>query len=168
MPPKVCISGCLDVAGLLSPLQSEGGKEAMKPSRNIASFVRLFKPQFAHAVQTGKKCQTVRPTPKRMPKPGDKISLRCWTDKPFRSKQRVLREAIISRVEEIDIYECAVRVCKDNGKSIRVVDRDREAFARLDGFVSWAEMREWFRVTHGLPFRGVLISWMNAKPELPQ
>ena len=137
--------------------------EALHAASCYASFVRLFKPQFAHAVASGKKCQTVRPTPKRMPKPGDKISLRCWTDKPYRSKQRVLREAIITRVEEIDIYECAIQVCKDNGKSIRVVERDCEAFARLDGFVSWAEMREWFRVTHGLPFRGVLICWQNDK-----
>lgn len=116
---------------------------------------------FAHAVQHGKKLQTVRPTPKRMPKLGDKISLRTWTDKPYRSKQRVLRDAIITGVNEILITECSVEVTKVSDAGVRVVDRDPEAFAKLDGFVSWREMREWFRITHGIPFRGVLISWQN-------
>lgn len=49
------------------------------------NYVRMFKPQFAPLVESGKKLQTVRPTPKRMPKPGDKISLREWTGLPYRS-----------------------------------------------------------------------------------
>ena len=40
-----------------------------------ASFVWMFKPQFAGLVERGEKLQTVRPPPKRMPKSGDKISL---------------------------------------------------------------------------------------------
>lgn len=44
-----------------------------------AHFVRMFKPQFAPMVENGTKLQTVRPRPKRMPKEGDAISLRCWT-----------------------------------------------------------------------------------------
>ena len=42
-----------------------------------SSFVRMFKPQFAGLVERGENLQTVRPIPKRMPKPGDKISLRA-------------------------------------------------------------------------------------------
>ena len=42
-------------------------------------IVKLFKPQFSPLVESGLKLQTVRPTPKRMPKPGDRISLREWT-----------------------------------------------------------------------------------------
>src|SRR5262245_11304591 len=37
-----------------------------------ANFVRMFKPQFAPMVESGQKCQTVRPTPKRIPHPGDR------------------------------------------------------------------------------------------------
>ena len=32
-------------------------------------------------------------------------------------------------------------------------------FARMDGFSDWADMRAWFDETHGLPFRGQLITW---------
>lgn len=35
------------------------------------TFVRLFHPRFAGLVESGAKLQTVRPSPKRMPKPGD-------------------------------------------------------------------------------------------------
>lgn len=54
--------------------------------KSPASFVRMFKPHFALLVESGAKAQTVRPTPKRMPKPGDRISLRCWSGAPYRSK----------------------------------------------------------------------------------
>ena len=141
-------------------ITADAGRAAASCS---AYFVRLFKPQFSHVVETGKKFQTVRPTPKRMPKPGDRISLRCWTDKPYRSKQRVLREAIITRVDLCEITESNVFVSRTL--------RDRETFALKDGFASWAELREWFRATHGLPFVGVLMSWHNAsgeaRPSLP-
>ncbi len=120
-----------------------------------ASFVRMFKPQFASMVEAGTKLQTVRPTPKRMPKAGDKISLRCWEGKPYRSKQRILREAIIKRVDLCEITESNV--------FISWTLMDREPFALKDGFASWQELREWFRSTHGLPFVGVLISWHNDK-----
>ncbi len=142
-------------------------KNAQAEKQSPRRFVRLFKWQFAHAVENGKKCQTVRPVPKRMPRPGDLISLRCWTEKPYRSKQRVLRDSVITRVEEVLIHHAGVTVYKDNGRSIRVVERDEEAFARLDGFVSWAEMREWFRATHGLSFRGILIEWERMPKARP-
>lgn len=31
--------------------------------------------------------------------------------------------------------------------------------ARVDGFKSASDMIAWFKVTHGLPFSGVLIRW---------
>jgi hypothetical protein len=122
-----------------------------------ASFVRMFKPQFAGLVERGEKLQTVRPTPKRMPKPGDKISLRCWTDKPYRSKQRVLRDAIITRVAPIEIGRD--RMVLDGG---RLPPWKHDAFARADGFSDREEMEDWFRATHGLPFVGILISWQSV------
>lgn len=121
----------------------------------VASFVRMFKPQFAPMIEAGTKLQTVRPTPKRMPKQGDRISLRCWEGKPYRSKQRILREATITRVDLCEITESNVFI------SWRLMDR--EPFALKDGFASWTDLREWFRATHGLPFVGVLISWHDAE-----
>ena len=122
----------------------------------LASFVRMFKPQFAGLVKAGTKIQTVRPVPKRMPKPGDKISLREWTDKPYRSKQRVLIDSHITRVDTFSL---------DTFPSIRINDirlktrREADEFARADGFEDYPALLEWFRSTHGLPFDGIVIHW---------
>ncbi len=126
----------------------------------LLCHVRMFKPQFAPLVEDGTKCQTVRPTPKRMPKAGDKISLRMWTGKPYRSKQRVLRESEISAVEKISLC--------DMGRELLVYVNGHElhpeeinAFAIADGFKGGIEMFNWFDATHGLPFDGVVIKWQN-------
>jgi hypothetical protein len=130
--------------------------EDMKMER---SFVRMFKPQFAGLVEAGTKVQTVRPTPKRMPEAGDKISLRCWVDKPYRSKQRVLREAVITRVDAFSIDCFPTLRINDLGLKTR---RECDEFARADGFEDYPALLEWFRDTHGLPFEGVVIYWSNV------
>lgn len=122
-----------------------------------SAFVRLFKPQFTGLVLSGEKCQTVRPVPKRMPKPGDRISLRCWTGKPYRSKQRVLRESEISQVEFVEIGRDRIVIA---GR--KLTPAGEWAFARADGFNTPQDLIEWVNVTHGLPFIGVVICWQNA------
>lgn len=123
-----------------------------------ANFVRMFKPQFASLVEAGTKRQTVRPTPKRMPKPGDTISLRAWTGKPYRSKQRVLRNTVIKHVIPIHIDRLEISII--NGDGTRTLFPYNETqFARDDGFTGWPEMRDWFDHEHGLPFLGILITW---------
>lgn len=37
----------------------------------MKTVVKMFKPEFAELVRNGKKLQTIRPTPKRMPEVGD-------------------------------------------------------------------------------------------------
>ena len=117
----------------------------------MSHFVRMFKPRFAPLVESGQKCQTVRPVPSRMPKVGDTISLREWTGKPYRSKQRVLREEVISGVSHVDITETGVAV-----ESCAV---HCDQFALADGFKDFFELRDWFKTEHGLPFEGILIKW---------
>lgn len=119
-------------------------------------FVKLFKPQFAELVSRGEKRQTVRPTPKRMPQVGDDISLRAWSGKPYRSKQRLLAEGLITQVVTITITETAVLLRPTQKLTVHV---PREKFAADDGFSSWEAMRDWFKEAHGLPFDGILISW---------
>lgn len=133
-------------------------------------FVRLFKPQFAALVEAGTKTQTVRPTPKRMPKAGDRISLRCWIGKPYRSKQRVIREAIVRAVAQFEIHYATpdqMTWCEMslNGEVLDSVGAF--AFAMADGFENIEKMAEWFRVEHGLPFQGVVIYWVNNKASQP-
>lgn len=131
-----------------------------KPGNSASSFVRMFKPQFAGLVERGEKTQTVRPTPKRMPRPGDRISLRCWTGKPYRSKQRVLMESTITRVETIRISAAGIMLLGGGLLASRTMD---DEFARADGFDHFPEMADWFQQTHGLPFDGIVIHWQNAK-----
>ena len=130
-------------------------------------FVRMFKPQFARLVELGMKRQTVRPTPKRMPLRGDRISLRAWSDKPYRSPQRILREAIISEVVSIRIEKGRIWVAGQSHitkyPQRSSGDQTLDSFAMADGFESWDAMEAWFQYQHGLPFEGVLICWTNAK-----
>lgn len=118
------------------------------------AFVRMFKPRFAALVERGEKRQTVRPTPKRMPKPGDRMSLRCWTGLPYRSKQRVLCEATITATKRCEITAQG-SVFLDGGRAPK-------GFAKADGFRSHAEMVSWFANEHGLPFAGVAFFWQNT------
>jgi len=144
--------------------QNADAAEGFSASPGRASFVRLFKPQFAALVEAGTKLQTVRPTPKRMPKAGDTISLRCWTDKPYRSKQRVLMKSTITRVDTFSIDTFPTMRINELGLKYRRVCDD---FARADGFSDYPELLEWFRSTHGLPFEGIVIHWHNA-PTAPR
>lgn len=131
--------------------------------RETPCFVRMFKPRFALLVETGTKLQTIRPTPKRLPHPGDRISLRAWTGKPYRSKQRVLRDALIMVVELVTITkESATFSHPPLGKfPYRLTGVDQlNHFALADGFTSWIELVEWFDAEHGLPFSGICIHWL--------
>ena len=118
------------------------------------NFVRLFQPAFAPLVESGAKCQTVRPVPKRMPQRGDHISLRAWTGKPYRSKQRILREATVDRVQRIRV--AATRIELD-GQVLSFPETT--AFAKADGFLGTNDLIGWFNFTHGLPFEGICIFW---------
>ncbi len=131
------------------------------PGSASGSFVRMFKPQFAPLVESGAKRQTVRPTPKRMPKPGDRISLRAWSGSPYRSKQRVLRDAVIERVAKIRITIDGFEHWEWQGHGARSNAATLHDFAVRDGFEDWPALVDWFAKQHGLPFDGVLIVWQN-------
>lgn len=123
-------------------------------------FVRMFQPRFAPMVEDGTKRQTVRRVPKRVPEPGDLISLREWTGKPYRSKQRVLKEAVVERVERITITSDGI-VRRSPGSHLFVISNEMklDQFAREDGFGCWRSMKRWFVDQHGLPFEGIVIYW---------
>jgi hypothetical protein len=130
-------------------------------SMRLLCHVRMFKPQFAPLVESGVKCQTVRPKPKRMPKAGDRISLRMWTGKPYRSKQRVLRESEIVQVQSIWFNGVTILLDDPKGEKGLLPRAVEEAFARADGFENLKAMSDWFEANHGLPFEGIVIKWHN-------
>jgi len=114
--------------------------------------VLMCQPRFAPRVRDGTKTQTDRPPRKRPVKVGDRLSLRMWTGRPYRSKQQVLREAVCVGVDPVRIATNGIA----RGEFFFSLPH---AFARADGFADWPDMRDWFQVTHGLPFEGVVISW---------
>ncbi len=139
-----------------------------KPRR----FVRMFQSRFAPLVESGAKCQTIRPKAKLVPIFGDVLSLREWTGKPYRSNQRVLREAPSLGTEGILIESNGVQISPGTLRCFYMGENSRrsqllEEFARADGFADWSAMRDWFQKTHGLPFEGSLIKWeppINHQP----
>lgn len=140
-----------------------------------ANFVRMFKPRFAKLVESGRKTQTIRPLPKRIPRRGDTLSLRMWTDKPYRSKQRVLLETKLDRIEVIRIDEKGIIKPPGEGSILATLGQklcviagvNADRFAQDDGFQDWNEMRDWFKAEHGLPFDGVALYWQNGPDQRP-
>ena len=115
--------------------------------------VLLFQPRFAALVAAGTKRQTIRPMRKRPIRVGDELSLRRWSGAAYRSRQILLRNATCTGVFGIHVRRDNVFL--DAGKPPLLL----EEFARQDGFKFFAEMAEWFKRIHGLPFSGVLIAW---------
>jgi hypothetical protein len=123
--------------------------------------VILFQDRFAGKVRDGSKCQTIRRAARC--KPGDTLSLRRWTGKPYRSKQETLRETVCTAVFPVEIRdELGIEWIRVNRVYV-----NRARFARADGFACSTDMLAWFDGEHGLPFAGEVIMWSNAPAHLP-
>lgn len=105
--------------------------------------VIVFQTRFAPMIRSGRKRQTIRPHRKRPIRAEDILDLRCWSGKPYRSKQQKLLETVCLSVTPITIEN----------------DFADEDMAWLDGFDTTAEMHAWFQGMHGLPFTGEVIQW---------
>lgn len=119
----------------------------------------MFKPRFAPLVEAKTKRQTVRPTPKRLPKIGQFVSLREWTGKPYRSKQRILHQSVITKVQTFWFNGVTILLDDPRGERGLMTAAAQDAFAKADGFSDVKEMATWFESEHGLPFTGIVIYW---------
>lgn len=127
--------------------------------------VIMFKDRFADLVRDGIKRQTIRPKRKQKntPRPGEVMSFRRWTGKPYRSKQEQVATGLIEAVEEVEIRdEMPLPICVKPPSPALNFWPSPDKFARADGFADWPDMRDWFKATHGLPFHGILIRWKGA------
>jgi hypothetical protein len=115
-------------------------------------FIRMFKPRFASLVEAGKKRQTIRSTPARMPQAGDLFEGRAWTGRPYGSPQRLLIAAPILAVAEIKITcdTCLI-------DQVELAPEHLDEFARADGFTGWADLIAYFEAD--MPFVGKVIFW---------
>lgn len=121
--------------------------------------VLMFQPQFADKVESGQKRQTIRPRRNRPIKVGDKLSLRKWSGKAYRSKQVVLRESECVGVSSVKLWLGSLGHYWALVDGISLTAREIETFAVNDGFQNAVAMAEWFDGVHGLPFEGDLIQW---------
>ena len=111
-----------------------------------------FQKQFVPAVESGEKRQTIRARRKNRPQVGQTAYLYTGA----RTKAcRKLGEAEISFVAPVFILKDELAM-----GSATIRDKNELQFiAKQDGFESWEAMRDWFKKTHGLPFKGDLIRW---------
>jgi uncharacterized protein YqfB (UPF0267 family) len=114
--------------------------------------VIMFKDRFRELILSGEKSHTIRK--KARCRPGDVLSLRSWTGRPYRSKQETFATRICSEVIALSMDEG--RVLMDG---VPVAKAMQEALAKKDGFECFKDMEEFFKATHGLPFDGELIRW---------
>ena len=116
-----------------------------------------FSERFADAVESGRKCQTIRALRKdgRVPKVGERVYLYTGLRK---KGARKLGEGVVDGVQSLTIRSTAgwFHLYLDG---IRQSAWDYGDFARADGFGDWPALVAWFEGTHGLPFTGHLIRW---------
>lgn len=109
-----------------------------------------FSPQFADAVASGRKTQTIRQ--KARAKPGDVLQL--YTGQ--RTKDcRKLADAVCVDCTYVGLNADAISL-----GDVRRFPRDRDEFARADGFEDYAAMWRWFAEKYQTnSFTGYIIRW---------
>lgn len=85
-------------------------------------------------------------------KVGDKISLRCWSGKPYRSKQIIIAETEVKQIYSFEVSECEYLL---NGRKLDLLALT--AVAKNDGS-SADDFETWF----GKKFKGQIICWSDA------
>ena len=119
-----------------------------------------YQPRFGHLVEMRKKPHTIRPYGRRPYKVGD--ALHHFTGMRTRQCRRIGIDYCTS-VRQIKITTDGVIITMPPPGLFRVPPLDR--FAQADGFIDWAEIRDWFASRYGLPFTGQLIQWAPAEWE---
>jgi hypothetical protein len=120
--------------------------------------VILFQSRFEPTIAAETKDTTIRPKRKDgkpNARPGERVSLRVWKGKPYRSKQREICQRVVKFVFPVIVSAHGI-YRPDLSARPRL---DSKKVARADGFANWLEMRQWFAANHGLPFEGFLIHW---------
>jgi hypothetical protein len=116
-----------------------------------------FKRQFVEPILSGAKCQTIRADRRRHARPGEQLQL--YTG--MRTKHcKLIARATCEAIEPVMLDFSGYGVVKVGG-NVLFSDARMQAFARQDGFSSWAEMRAFWCENHPRDeiFEGVLIRW---------
>jgi hypothetical protein len=123
---------------------------------------RTFVGQFHPRIRTGLKVSTIRS--KAWCEQGERVALRYWTGRPYRSPMAILGTAVVVHVSDVLIDRDGAYMRNVNTKELQRYPSDM--LAMQEGFGSWVAMRYWFDVTYGLPYTGVLTRWDPSTLEL--
>lgn len=111
-----------------------------------------FSPEFADAVEAGRKRQTIRKT--RRARKGDIVQL--YTGQRTKACRK-LGEGVCTLVDYVGIRSDGITL----GDIIKH-PRDIDEFARADGFADFKTMVAWFEKKYGSPyFQGFVHYWIN-------
>lgn len=119
-----------------------------------------FSKQFADAVRSGKKTQTIRKPRKRPWQVGDRLYL--YTGQRTKDCEDLVGDRKVAYLVDVAsvIISWDIEFVGDLPTSCFIDDPAAlDKFARDDGFTDYAEMVAWFDKTHGLPFYGHLLKW---------
>ena len=109
-----------------------------------------FQQQFTPAIRAGRKTQTIRKTARC--ETGDLLQL--YSGQRTKNCEKI-GTAWCAICEPITIAEGYIAA----GGYYRLQYGAAEHIAKIDGFDSFAAMRDWFRERYGLPFQGYRIMW---------
>jgi hypothetical protein len=124
--------------------------------------VFLFMPQFRGPIYAGTKCQTIRQTRKRPVYPGDALSLRQWSGRPYGSPQITLGTAVCEATMPVAIDWREGLWVRLNGETLG--PEAMELFAVDDGFDGSREMALFWQAHKGFPFEGTAYQWTDFEP----
>ena len=108
--------------------------------------VILFQWRFEQPISLGIKRSTIRR--KARCAPGATLSLRRWQDKPYRSKQILLKEVTCTAVTPLSLglNDRGDFYVLRNGSSLNEIQL--EALAKVEGFNSAQDLADWFKHNH--------------------
>lgn len=124
----------------------------------MRTFIFNFKKEFAPAVESGAKCQTVRATRKdgKVPAVGDLA--KGYTGLRTRSTRLLVSAPIIEAGRVLIDFRESTLALNDG----RLSHFESAQFAQADGFKSFPAMLAWFRETHKMDpdyFEGFYAKW---------
>lgn len=117
--------------------------------------VFMFCNRMAVKVLLGTKHQTIRAHARCMP--GDEVSLRRWSGRPYRSKNVIIGSGVCTEVMPVVIHAGRIDL---NGR--RLSYECALLFALADGFTCLREMLDWFSARYDLPFEADVVYWRDA------
>ena len=122
-----------------------------------------FKARFTKKVESGQKTQTIR----KVRKYPTKVNTVIYLNAGMRTKHfRRLGFGMITSVRPFLLPDGEVfRIGDDYDHDWFIAEEDDSGLmlAKADGFETWDEFVEYFRLEHGLPFEGEIIKWRLLK-----